>query len=62
MTHMSHEDIQMLQAVGKEAQAAQKEFILKDDQDVVWTHIKALKDARIDFVLDNGTVTSLSMH
>lgn len=55
MTHMSHEDIQKLQAVGKDAQAAQKEFILKDDQDAVWAHIKALKGSRIDFVLDNGT-------
>ncbi|VDB92404.1 unnamed protein product [Peniophora sp. CBMAI 1063] len=54
LTHMSHDDIQKLQAVGKEAQAAQKEFILKDDQDAVWAHIKELKDARIDFVLDNA--------
>ena len=50
---MSHEDIQRLQAVGKEAQKAQKEFILKDDQDAVWAHVKSLKDARVDFVLDN---------
>lgn len=61
LTHMSHEDIQKLQAVGKEAQAAQKEFILKDDQDAVWAHIKALKDARVDFVLDNGEYASWLM-
>ena len=55
LTHMSHEDIQNLQSVGKDAQAARKEFILTDDQDKVWAHIEHLKDARIDFVLDNGT-------
>lgn len=58
---MSHEDIQKLQAVGKEAQAAQKDFILKDDQGAVWAHIKALKGARVDFVLDNGTRSLYSL-
>lgn len=51
---MSHSDIQNLQSVGKEAQEAQKAFILKDDQEAVWKHIKTLKDGRVDFVLDNG--------
>lgn len=53
---MSHSDIQDLQSVGKDAQAARKEFILKDDQELVWEHIKTLHDARVDFVLDNGGV------
>lgn len=51
---MSHADIQNLQSVGKNAQAARKEFILKDDQEAVWEHIKTLKEGRVDFVLDNG--------
>ena len=51
---MSHEDIQNLQSVGKDAQAARRDYILTDDQDKVWSHIEQLKDARIDFVLDNG--------
>ena len=54
LTHMTHEDIQHLQSVGKEAQQARQEFILKDDQNAVWEHVKTLKDARVDFVLDNG--------
>jgi hypothetical protein len=51
---MTPEDIEHLQAIGRDAQATRKEFILKDDQSVVWEHITTLKDARIDFVLDNG--------
>lgn len=50
---MSVSDIERLQAVGKESQAARREFILRDDQDAVWNHFKSLKDARIDIVLDN---------
>ena len=51
---MTAEDIEHLQTIGRDAQNARKEFILKDDQSAVWEHIKTLKDARIDFVLDNG--------
>lgn len=53
---MSHDDIANLQSVGKEAQAARLEYILKDDQDKVISHLESLKDkdARVDFVLDNG--------
>ena len=57
LTQMSHEDIQDLQSVGKDAQAARAEFILRDDQEKVWQHLTGLadkSDARIDFVLDNG--------
>lgn len=61
LTHMSHSDIQDLQTVGKDAQAARKEFILKDDQERVWDHIKTLSpDSRVDFVLDNGRPTLIS--
>jgi hypothetical protein len=51
---MTPEDIEHLQTIGRDAQNARKEFILKDDQSVAWEHITTLKDARIDFVLDNG--------
>ncbi len=51
---MTPEDIEHLQMIGRDAQDARKEFILKDDQNVAWEHITTLKAARIDFVLDNG--------
>ena len=51
---MTPEDIEHLQTIGRDAQNARKEFILKDDQNAAWEHITTLKDARIDFVLDNG--------
>lgn len=51
---MTPEDIEHLQTIGRDAQNARKEFILKDDQFAAWEHITTLKDARIDFVLDNG--------
>ncbi|KAI0072176.1 DUF89 domain-containing protein [Panus rudis PR-1116 ss-1] len=54
LTHLSHEDIAHLQSVGRDAQAARKEFILKDDQDKVWNHLTSLKNAQVDFVLDNA--------
>ncbi|KAF9529042.1 DUF89 domain-containing protein [Crepidotus variabilis] len=54
LTHISEEDIQHLQSVGKDAQAERAKFILKDDQKAVWQHLQTLKDARIDFVLDNS--------
>lgn len=50
---MSQEDIQHLQTVDKAAQAERSKFILKDDHATVWEHLKNLKDARVDFVLDN---------
>ncbi|GLB44649.1 putative DUF89 domain-containing protein [Lyophyllum shimeji] len=54
LTHMSPQDIEHLQSVGKEAQAARQQFILRDDQDQVWRHLSSLKDGRVDFVLDNS--------
>ncbi|KAL6308789.1 DUF89 domain-containing protein [Sparassis latifolia] len=57
LTHITHEDIQHLQSVGRDAQAARKEFTLKDDQDQVWEHLTSLgKNAgtRVDFILDNA--------
>ena len=55
MTNLTHEDIRKLQSVGKEAHEERKEFILHDDTQAVWDHVKSLKEARVDFVLDNGT-------
>ncbi|KAH9025837.1 hypothetical protein EDB85DRAFT_2177521, partial [Lactarius pseudohatsudake] len=54
LTNMTPEDIEHLQMIGRDAQNACKEFILKDDQDTAWQHITTLKDARIDFILDNA--------
>ena len=57
LTHLSHDDIQHLQTVGRDAQAARAEYILKDDQEKVWQHLTSLagkEDSRVDFVLDNG--------
>ncbi|KAJ6476204.1 DUF89 domain-containing protein [Mycena sanguinolenta] len=54
LTHMSASDIEHLQTVGKDAQAARAEFILRDDQEKVWNHVKSLSNARVDFVLDNA--------
>ncbi|KAK0478781.1 DUF89 domain-containing protein [Armillaria novae-zelandiae] len=54
LTNLSSSDIEHLQAVGKDAQAAREAFILKDDQEPVWNHLKSLKGERIDFVLDNA--------
>ncbi|KAL4247701.1 Sugar phosphate phosphatase [Abortiporus biennis] len=55
LTHLSKDDIAHLQTVGRDAQAARKEFILKDDQDKVWDYLKCLKgEVKVDFVLDNA--------
>ena len=56
LTHLSHDDIQHLQTVGKDAQEARSKFILHDDQEKVWTHLTSVRQetSRIDFVLDNG--------
>lgn len=53
LTNLSEDDIHHLQSVGKDAQAARKKFILKDDQEVIWNHLQSLRGDRIDFVLDN---------
>ncbi|KAJ3727729.1 DUF89 domain-containing protein [Lentinula raphanica] len=54
LTHISLAEIEKLQSVGKEMQAARKEFILRDDQEKAWDHLMTVKDGRVDFVLDNA--------
>ncbi|KAJ7279027.1 DUF89 domain-containing protein [Mycena rebaudengoi] len=54
LTHLSSADIEHLQTVGKDAQSARQEFILRDDQEKVWNHLKSVQSGRVDFVLDNG--------
>ncbi|EPQ55777.1 DUF89-domain-containing protein [Gloeophyllum trabeum ATCC 11539] len=56
LTHLSHADIQKLQSVGRDAQAARREFILRDDGDKAWEAIREGKggEGRVDFVLDNA--------
>jgi len=55
LTHLSQDDIRHLQSVGKDAQVARQQFILKDDQEAVWNHLQSLQGDRIDFILDNCT-------
>ncbi|KAF7784879.1 hypothetical protein Agabi119p4_1044 [Agaricus bisporus var. burnettii] len=54
LTRVSISDIQRQLAVSKEAQAAKHEFILKDDQDAAWNHLKSIENGRVDIVLDNS--------
>ncbi|KAF7323249.1 hypothetical protein HMN09_00105700 [Mycena chlorophos] len=54
LTHLSAADIEHLQTVGKDAQAARRDFILRDDQEQVWKHLSSLNGGRVDFVLDNA--------
>ncbi|KAG6906847.1 hypothetical protein DXG01_011726 [Tephrocybe rancida] len=54
LTHMSATDIEHLQSVGKDAQAARQKYILKDDQEQLWEHLSSLNAGRVDFVLDNS--------
>ncbi|KAG8754027.1 hypothetical protein FRC12_011337 [Ceratobasidium sp. 428] len=46
---MDPADVALLQAVGED----KAHLILRNDAGALWTHVKGLKDARIDFVLDN---------
>ncbi|KAN0080028.1 Protein of unknown function DUF89 domain containing protein [Tylopilus felleus] len=57
LTHLTPSDIENLQTVlGKDAQLARQQFILRDDQGAVWEYIKTLGGSgkRCDFVLDNA--------
>jgi len=54
LTNITHEDILRLQSVGKEAQEERRSSILHDDENAALAHLKTLKGARIDFVLDNS--------
>ncbi|PAV15637.1 hypothetical protein PNOK_0849500 [Pyrrhoderma noxium] len=54
LTNLTHEDILRLQNVGKDAHEERKEFILRDDEKVAFSHLAKLHEARIDFVLDNA--------
>ncbi|KAG8698762.1 hypothetical protein FRC09_007042 [Ceratobasidium sp. 395] len=47
---MDPADVALLQAVGED----KAHLILRNDAGVLWTHVKGLKDERLDFVLDNG--------
>ncbi|KAF8596598.1 DUF89 domain-containing protein [Ceratobasidium sp. AG-I] len=47
---MDPADVALLQAVGED----KAHLILRNDAGALWEHVKGLKDARIDFVLDNA--------
>ncbi|THH07253.1 hypothetical protein EW145_g3507 [Phellinidium pouzarii] len=54
LTNLTHDDILKLQSVGKDAQEERKAFLLHDDEKDAFTHLVTLRDARIDFILDNA--------
>lgn len=54
LVDIKYEDLQKLQAVGKQAQKEQEEKILRNDFPKIWDHLKSLKGGRVDIVLDNG--------
>ncbi|KAF7294687.1 hypothetical protein MIND_01005800 [Mycena indigotica] len=62
LTHLSSADIEHLQTVGKDAQDARREFILRDDQAKVWQHISGVLNGQVDFVLDNELSNSLQLY
>ncbi|GAA6008339.1 hypothetical protein JCM11491_004440 [Sporobolomyces phaffii] len=49
LTSLTHEQIQQLQSVERG-----KEFLLRDDLDAAWDHVRTLRDERFDIVLDNS--------
>jgi len=51
---LDYKDIQALQSVGKIAQAASMDHILRNDSQQVWESLKDLRNAQIDVVLDNS--------
>jgi len=54
LTHVMPCEIRHLQFVGKEAWEKKQRFILKNDQEYVWQHIKSMNSQRVDIVLDNA--------
>lgn len=54
LVDIKYEDLQKLQAVGKQAQKAQEEKILRNDFPKIWKHLKGMQGGRVDIVLDNG--------
>jgi hypothetical protein len=48
LTNLTEEDIKALQSTERGA-----DFVLKNDLDACWTHLKDLRNTRIDIVLDN---------
>lgn len=51
---LSHADIQALQKTDKAAHKEAEHLILLNQLDQAWAHLKTLKKARIDIVLDNA--------
>ena len=54
LQNLSHADIQALQKTGKAAQKEAEHLILANDLDKAWNHLRGLKNARVDLVLDNA--------
>ncbi|KAI6038847.1 DUF89 domain-containing protein [Pisolithus marmoratus] len=59
LIHLAPSDIEQFQKVERDAQEARKEFILRNDEELVWEHINSLEHQaglvpRCDLVLDNA--------
>jgi hypothetical protein len=54
---MDPADVALLQAVGED----KTHLILRNDAGALWEHVRNLKDARLDFVLDNGVSEGFHM-
>nr|GAT53691.1 predicted protein [Mycena chlorophos] len=57
LTHLSAADIEHLQTVGKDAQAARRDFILRDDQEQLFTDL-----VFADFLLSTPYVSKVVFH
>lgn len=62
LVDLKYEDLQKLQAVGAAAQAEQAKLILRNDLGKAWSHIKSLKNGRLDIVMDNGQSETGAVH
>ncbi|KAK4051470.1 Hairy/enhancer-of-split with YRPW motif protein 2 [Microbotryomycetes sp. JL221] len=49
LTSLTHEDIKALQSVERG-----REFLLHNDMDIAWNHVRSSKNRRFDIILDNS--------
>ncbi|KZO91817.1 DUF89 domain-containing protein [Calocera viscosa TUFC12733] len=54
LTSLDLEHLAELQDVGAAAQTARSALILRNDTERLWNHVRQLKNARLDIVLDNS--------
>ncbi|EJU00627.1 DUF89-domain-containing protein [Dacryopinax primogenitus] len=54
LTSLDVDHLAQLQQVGAAANSARSDLILRNDTDALWTHVRQIKNARLDIVLDNS--------